>query len=357
VNLIGEHTDYNDGFVLPVAIDRVTLAAVRLREDTALRIWSDPFGHQQLAFDALVPGGVAGWAGYVAGALWATERAGAALSGADIVLTSDVPPGAGVSSSAAVECAVVLAAAELGGLSLPRAELSLLAHRAEFEFVGMPCGIMDQTVSMAAKAEHALFLDCRSRAIEHIPAGFAESGLELLVVDSRAPHRLVDGQYAERRAACESAATALGLLSLREADRELLRERGGVLDAVQLRRARHVITENERVLLAVEHLSCGRARQLGPLLNASHSSLREDFEVSVPELDLAQRVAIESGALGARLIGAGFGGSVLALVEVGDGERVAGAVRDQFAISDFSPPNHFLARVGGAACCVLRIDE
>ncbi len=349
VNLIGEHTDYNDGFVLPVAIEQQALVAARFGTSGGLRIWSDELGYVEINPSELMPRQVEGWSSYVAGALWAAGYTAEKAGGADILLSSAVPVGAGLSSSAAVECATVLAATTLLGRVGSPQQLAMLAHKAEFEFVGMPCGIMDQMISMCGRAEHALFLDCRSHESELIPVCLSESNLELLVVDTRAPHQLKDGAYAERRQACELAAAKLGLKALRDASEAVLEANQGKLDPRTYRRARHVVAENARVLQAADLLRSGHPDSLGPLLSASHNSLRDDFEVTVPELDTAQEVALASGALGARMVGGGFGGSVLALVRAGDGERVAAAISKAFAVRGFAPPQAYSAQVGDGA--------
>jgi galactokinase len=342
VNLIGEHTDYNDGFVLPVAIDRTVLAAAALRGDGRLRLWSlQEAEPADLELAQVGPGRVDGWAAYPAGVAWALLQAGVELGGADLILDGDVPAGAGLSSSAAVECATAVALADLSGAGLDPATLAGLARRAENEVVGVPSGAMDQMVSMLGRAGHALFLDTRSLEADQVPLPLAESGLRLVVIDTGAAHRLVDGAYADRRAACQAAAATLGVPALRDATPEQVEAAAGRLGEVGLRRARHVVTENARVLEAVELLRAGDLDRLGPLLAASHASLRDDYEVSSPELDTAVAAAVDGGAVGARMTGAGFGGSALALVP----ERLAGRVADQvragFAAAGFAAPEVF----------------
>ncbi len=337
VNLIGEHTDYNDGFVLPVAIAQHAIVAMRLTEDDRIRIWSDELGKVEFGASELRPGRVEGWSAYIAGALWAAGLDDG-KRGADVLLRSSVPVGAGLSSSAAVECATVLATTTLTGTALEPFEMAMLAHRAEFDFVGVPCGIMDQTISMCGQKGHALFLDCRTKTTEQLPLSLESRGLELLVIDTCAPHQLNDGAYAERRKACEQAAEKLGVVALRDATLDDLRTRAAMLDPVAVKRARHVITENERVMLAAQHLRAGDPAALAPLLNASHASLRDDFEVTVPELDIAQETALRAGALGARMVGGGFGGCILALVQTGHSSDVAAAVSSAFSERGFNPP-------------------
>jgi galactokinase len=345
VNLIGEHTDYSDGFVLPVAIDRGVLVAAARRGDRRLRCWSlQEDGGLDAGLAELGPGRVDGWSAYPAGVAWALGQAGRLDGGADLLVDGDVPAGAGLSSSAALECAAALALADLqrGATAereeADRVELARLARRAEVEAVGMPCGIMDQMVSMLARAGHALFLDTRTLATEHLPLALDAAGMRLVVIDTRASHRLVDGAYAERRAAVEVAARVLGVPALRDATLEQVQAAAGELGEPGRRRALHVVTENARVLAAVELLRAGALDRLGPLLAASHASLRDDFEVSCPELDTAVDAALAAGAVGARMTGAGFGGSALALVPDSRVERVVAAVRAGFAAAGFGPP-------------------
>jgi len=346
VNLIGEHTDYNDGLALPLATPQRTLCAVRRRADERMRLISRQAGRQELSLASCGPGQVQGWAAYVAGVVWAT--------GLDVLLESDVPMGAGLSSSAALECAAITALAELWGHCREPSELARLAQRAEVEVVGMPCGLLDQLASMHARAGFALAVDFRSLSLERVPFDPASAGLALLVIDTRAPHALVDGAYAERRHACQEAARRLGVASLRDASPEQL----PVLDAfpVLQRRARHVLGENARVAASLDLLReasepgrAGRLAALGPLLDSSHASLRDDYEVTVPHLDVAAEAAERAGALGARMVGGGFGGSVLALVQAPDREAVARAVAADYAARGWQAPRFFDALPGGGA--------
>jgi galactokinase len=339
VNLIGEHTDYNDGFVLPAAIDRQVVAAAGRREGGRLRVWSLQTGPPaDLELEGIGPGRVEGWAAYPAGVAWALGQAGTKVGGVDVVVDGDVPAGAGLSSSAALECAAAAALADLFGAGLDRVALAGVARRAENEVVGVPSGVMDQMVSMLGRAGHALFLDTRSMDTEQVPLPLEAAGLCLLVLDTRAGHRLVDGAYADRRAACEAAAAVLGVPALRDATLERVEAAAGELGDPGLRRARHVVTENARVLEAVGLLRAGELDRLGPLLAASHASLRDDYEVSSPELDTAVEAAVAAGAVGARMTGAGFGGSAIALVATDLAGPVGDRVRDAFASAGFGPP-------------------
>jgi galactokinase len=339
VNLLGEHTDYNDGFVLPAAIDRLVLVAAGRRAGGRLRLWSLQAGPPaDLELAGIGPGRVGGWAAYPAGVAWALDQAGVELGGADLVVDGDVPVGSGLSSSAALECATATALADLHEAGLDRAALAGLARRAENEVVGVPSGVMDQMVSMLGRAGHALFLDTRSLGSEQVPLPLEAAGLCLVVIDTRAGHRLVDGAYADRRAACQAAAAVLGVPALRDATLSQVERYRTALGDPGLRRARHVVTENARVLAAVELLRAGDLDRLGPLLAASHASLRDDYEVSSPELDTAVEAAVAAGAVGARMTGAGFGGSAIALVEAALAGRVADRAGDAFAAAGFGPP-------------------
>lgn len=353
VNLIGEHTDYNDGYVLPFAILHSAFVAVAPRTDGVVRLVSAQSGQFEIESAALAPGKVTGWPAYLAGAVWALRVThGVDIGGLDLLLDSDVPSGAGVSSSAALECATAIACAELAGATLSRQELAMVAHKAEVEMAGVPCGTMDQTVSMCAEADHALFLDCRTREQRMVPLELERSRLTTLVINTQAPHRLVGGEYAARRRDCESAARALGVPALRDATVESV-EQATDLSDVERRRARHVVGENARVLATVKALSEGQPERVGPLLDASHASLRDDFQVTVPELDVAAETAVEAGALGARMFGGGFGGSVLALVRVEEAHDIFRNVAVAFERRRFVRPSYFLARPSAGARRVL----
>jgi galactokinase len=338
VNLIGEHTDYNDGYVLPFALPhRTEVAAAAGPEWT---VWSAHAAELVRFGEAdLVPGRVSGWAGYVAGVVWALREAGWKVPGARLAITSDVPLGAGLSSSAALECAVLTALADVGELDLPVGDRPALAQRAENDYVGVPCGIMDQSAATLCRAGHALFLDCRSGGVAHVPFDAT-----LLVIDTRAPHQLVSGEYAARRTACEQAAAALGVRALRDvplADLDTALAR--LDDPLHRRRVRHVVTENQRVLDTVALLRAGAVREIGPLLSASHASMRDDYEITAPEVDVAAEAAEAAGAYGARMTGGGFGGCVIALVDATAADPVAAAVADAFAARGFTAPAPFVA--------------
>ena len=347
-NLMGEHTDYNDGYVLPFALGQGVTAAAARRPGRQLTLCSrqEPAAAVQIALDGLAPGQVTGWAAYPAGVAWALEAAGHPVPGACIAIDSDLPVGAGLSSSAALECATALALTELAqtgpARTVPRRELAAIARRAENEFVGVPSGIMDQSASLLSQAGHALLLDCRSLDTSQVPFDPATAGARLLLINTRAKHELSDGEYGQRRAECEEAARRLGISSLRslttpaEADR--------LADPVLRRRARHVVADNQRVLDVVALLSAPLGtpveiyRDIGQLLTESHASLRDDFEISWPEADATVATALAAGAFGARMMGGGFGGSVLALVPATAAGPVRDAITAAFARHAWTPP-------------------
>jgi len=351
-NLMGEHTDYNDGFVLPFALGRGVAVAAARGADGRFAVCSrqQPDRVAEIALGGLAPGQVAGWAAYPAGVAWALSSAGYQVPGARIAVDSDLPEGAGLSSSAALECATALALTELAGLSVPRAELAGLACRAENEFVGMPCGIMDQSASLLGRPGHALLLDCRSRASSQVPFDPARGGSRLLLIDTRAAHALTAGEYGRRRAECEQAARLLGVPSLRYLTDS--GETGRLSDPVLRRRARHVVTDNARVLSLVALLrsaSDDTGPEIGRLLIQAHRSLRDDFEVSWPEADEAVDAALDAGALGARMMGGGFGGSVLALVPERAEDAVRAAVAGAFAERSWTEPGFLEAAPSAGA--------
>ena len=330
VNLIGEHTDYNDGFVLPLALPARTAAAAARRDDGRLTVRSLQWPGElaDVAVADLRPGHPGGWAGYVAGVVWALRASGHQLGGLDIVIDGAVPAGSGLSSSAALECATALAVSALGGIHQPLADLARVARQAENDFVGVPCGVMDQMAAMLSRAGHVMFLDTRTGQTEHIPFDLARSGLELLVIDTRVHHDLADSGYAERFSNCAAAARLLGVRALRDVPAAGLPGALARLAAepVLARRVRHVVTENARVLDTIDLLRAGQPARIGPILRASHASLRDDFEVSAPELDTAVAAAVAGGALGARMTGGGFGGSAIALTPAAASGSAAAAV-------------------------------
>ena len=353
VNLIGEHTDYNDGFVFPFAIDRRTTVALGDRDDRLVRVAST-FSPDvvEVHLDELTPDAVSGWAAYPLGVVWALRETGADLEhvrGIDLHIDSDVPVGAGLSSSAAIECAVALALDEHWGLGFDRPALAKVGRLAENRVVGAPTGIMDQSASLLGEADSGVFLDCRSLDADVIPLGFAEAGLSLLVVDTRVSHTHATGGYAARRASCEAGARVLGVESLRDIRVDDLARAEELLDDETFRRVRHVVTENQRVLDTVRTLREHGPGAIGPLLDASHVSMRDDFEISVPELDLAVETAQAGGAVGARMTGGGFGGAAIALVEDPLVPELARAVQAAFAERGFREPAIFTVHAAQGA--------
>ncbi|MEX5255653.1 galactokinase [Kocuria arenosa] len=367
VNLIGEHTDYNDGFVLPFAIDRAALVAVRLRRpdgaghdgdaaaaghdvvDLASTWAPDDSGLTRARFRIadLVPGAVSGWGAYPAGVVHVLAGLdGVEVPGFELLLDSTVPVGAGLSSSHAVEVATIVALDDLLGLDLDRPAMARLTQQAENDFVGAPTGIMDQSASLMGRTGAALFLDCRTLESDLVPLPVAQHGLTVLVVDTGVAHSHADGGYGARRASCERGAAALGAASLRDVPDGA--DLTG-LDEETARRVRHVLGENRRVLETVERLRAGDVRGIGELLVASHVSLRDDYEVSCPELDLAVDTALAAGAVGARMTGGGFGGSAIALVPAGHTEQVRTAVAEAFANAGHRAPEVFVVVPGEGA--------
>ncbi|WP_029069534.1 galactokinase [Jonesia quinghaiensis] len=372
-NLIGEHTDYNDGLVFPFALLHRTFIALTAREDTIIRLVSaQEDAVWEVDLDEVAPGAHTGWGAYVAGVAWALREQGYAVRGFDAAVTSCVPYGAGLSSSAALEASAAVALDEVFGLGLAgtvdepndegRKVLVQACIRAENEIAGANTGGMDQSASLRAQAGHLLLLDCQTQDVQQVPFALSDVGLALLIIDTRAPHQLVDGQYAQRRATCEAAAVALGVPSLRaiaDAGRsadEIAAQltAPGALPSdqnpeVAVRRVRHVLGDIERVRRVVTLLDEGRTEEVGPLLTEAHVSLRDDYEVSCPELDVAVDAANAAGALGGRMIGGGFGGSAIALVRLDEAQKVADAVAAAFADKGFTAPGFMVAEAGAPA--------
>lgn len=355
VNLIGEHVDYNGGLCLPMALPHRTFVAARRRSDDEARLVSalDPQAVWSGGVGAIAPGTVAGWVAYAAGPAWTLRGDGHPVSGFEATYDSCVPLGAGLSSSAAIECATAAALDGLFGFGLMdddagRAAVARACQRAENEVAGAPTGGLDQAAAMRCRAGHALELDCLDGSVQQIPFDLEPDGLRLLVIDTRAEHALVDGQYAARRASCEEAARILGVQFLREVT-DLDAALAQLTNPVQQRRVRHVVTEIARVRELVALLRDGRIREAGAVMDASHTSLRDDYEVTCPELDVAVEAARDAGALGARMTGGGFGGSAIALVPQDRVERVMASVADAFAGSGFQTPEFLVATAAGAA--------
>ena len=342
VNLIGEHTDYNDGYVMPFALAQRVLIAAAPRHDGSWSVTSLNNHSTEVFRAADLQPGMAGWQAYVAGVVWALQEAGHRLGGADLVLSSDVPTGAGLSSSAALECAVLAALADLNDLDIAGLERAKLARRAENGFVGAPTGLMDQAAATLCTAGHVLFFDCRTDDAEQVRFDTTSAGLEILVLDTKTPHALVDSEYAARRASCEEAARLLGVPALRDVT-DLDAALGKLPNPLSQRRVRHVVTENARVLEAVHVLRQGRVADLAPLLDSSHESMRNDFQITVPQVDLAVEVARAAGAIGARMTGGGFGGCIIAVVPAGEAERVGSEIASSFAAAGYAQPMYFTA--------------
>ena len=339
VNLIGEHIDYSDGFVLPFAIKDRTLVAARKRGDSTVRIASAQRRNKIVTVDIskVKPGLKGEWERYALGVLWALG----VNEGVDLLIDGHVPLGAGLSSSAALECSVATAMNHLFGLGFNLEELARLTQKAENQYVGVPCGIMDQSVSLMATQGSALLLDCRDLSTKNIPFDVASSGLELLIIDTQAHHALTDGGYAERRASCESVVAKLGITSLRELSMEQLENSRGLLTETEFIRARHAVTEMQRVLECVDALSKSEFEKVGELINQSHASLRDDYTVSCPELDTAVEAALAAGALGSRMVGGGFGGSAIALIQASKTSETIRSIEKAFASKGFKAPRFF----------------
>ena len=339
VNLIGEHIDYSDGFVLPFAIKDRTLVAARKRGDSTVRIASAQRRNKIVTVDIskVKPGLKGEWERYALGVLWALG----VKEGVDLLIDGHVPLGAGLSSSAALECSVATAMNHLFDLGFNLEELARLTQKAENQYVGVPCGIMDQSVSLMATQGSALLLDCSDLTTKNIPFDVASSGLELLIIDTQAHHALTDGGYAERRASCESVVAKLGITSLRELSMEQLENSRGLLTETEFVRARHAVTEMKRVLECVEALSNSDFEKVGQLINQSHASLRDDYTVSCPELDTAVEAALAAGALGSRMVGGGFGGSAIALIQASKTTETIKSVEKAFSSKGFKAPRFF----------------
>ena len=339
VNLIGEHIDYSEGFVLPFAIKDRTLAAVRKRDDSIVRIASAQRRNKIVTVDIadVKPGLKGEWERYALGVLWSMG----VTTGVDIIIDGHVPLGAGLSSSAALECSVATAMNHLFDMGFSLEELARLTQKAENQYVGVPCGIMDQSVSLMATQGFALLLDCRDLSTRNIPFDVASHGLELLIIDTQAHHALTDGGYAKRRASCESVAAKLSVKSMRELSMAQLDAARDQITETEYIRARHAVSEMKRVLDCVDALSVGDFAKVGELINQSHVSLRDDYTVSCPELDTAVEASLAAGAMGSRMVGGGFGGSAIALIKASQTAQTIRAVESAFADKKFKAPRFF----------------
>lgn len=339
VNLIGEHVDYNDGYVLPFAISAVTYSAIARRDDSEIHIASRqrPGELIKMNLTDLVNKSGSDWSRYILGTLWSLSI----KNGVEIYIDGQVPLGSGLSSSAALECSVATSLNHLFGLGKSLPELARATQRGENEYVGVPCGIMDQSISLMGRAGYALLLDCRDLSTRLIPVDFAGAGLRLLIIDTRAHHALVDGGYAERRASCEKVSSLLAIKALRDLSIEELQNKENLLDPLSYRRARHVVTEIKRVEDSIAALKRADFTSFGEILTQSHRSLRDDYNVSCPELDCAVETALKEGALGARMVGGGFGGSAIALIREEEAGKISSAIERAFADAGFVAPRFF----------------
>jgi galactokinase len=348
VNLIGEHTDYNDGFVLPFAIDRRTCVAIAPRTDNDVGVARVVSALSEEVVERPLTGvtreSVTGWSAYPLGTVWGLGEVGVDLTGVpgfDAYFTTDVPLGAGLSSSAALGCSLALALAELWEVPLGRDALVTAAQRGENDIVGAPTGVLDQSASLLCRADAALFLDCRDRSHEVVPLPLADAGLTCLVIDTQVKHAHAGGGYADRRRACEQGARELGVAALRDLSVGDLPRAERMLGEETFRRVRHVVSENQRVLDTVAVLRQDGPAAIGELLLASHASMRDDFEISTPELDLAVEAAVAAGALGARMTGGGFGGAAIALLARDRVADIGVRVRAAFADGGLAEPSLF----------------
>lgn len=351
VNLIGEHIDYSEGFVLPFAIADRTFALIAKNGTSTVRIASQQRKNKIFSIDIrdVRPGSAGDWEKYVLGVIWTMG----VNEGIDILVDGHVPGGAGLSSSAALECSVAVGLNMLFNLGKSLEDLARATQKAENDYVGMPCGIMDQSVSLMGRAGAALLLDCRDLTTESVPFDVASAGLELLIVDTQAHHALVDGGYAERRASCEKVAACFGIPSMRHLTLDVLEARKSEITEVEYQRARHAVTEIARVKDAVDALKKSEWQRLGQLITASHQSLRDDYTVSCPELDVTVDAALASGALGSRMVGGGFGGSAIALIRATEIETTKEAIRQAFAQHGYKAPRFFTSLPSAGASARL----
>jgi galactokinase len=349
INLIGEHTDYNLGFALPIALPERTVVTFLPDDGDAVGVRSDrEDGDVRIPLDT-APGDVHGWAGYVAGVVWALREAGHHISGGTMAIASDVEMGSGVSSSAALECAVLGALTTAAGLRIDRIELARIAQRAENDYVGAPTGMMDQLASLCGEPRKALMIDFREPTVRPVAFDPDASDVALLLVNSRAPHQHAGGEYAARRASCERAAADLGVSSLREVQDRGVAALAAVSDPVDARRARHILTDNKRVLDVVVALEKSDFTAIGRLFNESQASMRDDFEITTDHIDLIADAAVQSGALGARMTGGGFGGCVIALAPAAKTEHIADSIRKAVAAAGYNAPTISRTRAGQGA--------
>jgi galactokinase len=349
INLIGEHTDYNLGFALPIALPERTVVTYVPDDSTEVAVRSDrEDGDVRIPLDT-APGDVVGWAGYVAGVMWALRATGRRVRGGTMSIASDVEMGSGVASSAALECAVLGALTSAAGLRVDRIELARIAQRAENDYVGAPTGLMDQLAALCGEPRKALMIDFRELTVRPVAFDPDASDVALMLVNSRAPHRHAGGEYASRRASCERAAADLGVSSLREVQNRGVEALAEVADPVDARRARHILTDNQRVLDVVAALEKSDFTAIGALFNASQASMRDDFGITTEHIDLIADSAVQAGALGARMTGGGFGGCVIALAPAEKADAIAGQIREAVGDAGYHPPTITRTRAGQGA--------
>ncbi len=352
--LIGGHTDYNDGFVLPMAIEREAIIIAARREDKQVRIFSETLNEQiEFALDGAIVPDEPAWGNYAKGVAALLLRAGKELCGLDIYLTCNVPVGGGLSSSAAIEVAYAKAFLAAIDDNFDPVELALLCQEAEHSFAGSPCGIMDQFICVLARAGTALLLDCRSRGFRHIP--MPSEQVTVLIADTKVKHNLGQSEYPVRQQQCKSALEKLKMFypeisALRDVNIDMLNSQSGALEPIELARARHVITENQRVLDVAEALEKNNIALAGKLLNESHISLRDDYQVSCAELDfLAEKAQSLEGVYGARMSGGGFGGCIVAFVEPSKSEQISESLDEAYQEKFGITPSIFCTSAAGGA--------
>jgi galactokinase len=352
VNLIGEHTDYNEGFVLPMAIDRETVVAAALNGRNIIRLETS-FADKPVEIDParLTPGSHTSWSDYAAGVIAGFQLLGQKIPGFDAFVDSSVPAGGGLSSSAALEVATATLLEAITGRSLDPVGKALLCQKAEHDYVGVPCGIMDQMASVCGREDHLLLLDCRSRETRLVP--FNDPSVAVLVINTNVRHELSGGEYALRRTQCETAAHALDVASLRDVTEPMLLAGRSKMDSTTFRRARHVVSEIARTLKAADAVAASRWEEVGQLMQASHASLRDDYKVSCPELevvvDLASAPKMKSSIYGCRMTGGGFGGCAIALVRRDAADAVSASIATDYHKRTGIEPSLFLTRPGDGA--------
>ncbi len=356
VNLIGEHTDYNDGFVLPMALERRTLFVGNKTEDKQVALRSLTTGESaEFSLGGELQRGEPSWANYVIGVIAGFRRLGVSVPGFNALIDSDVPLGGGLSSSAALEVAAATFLENLTGHKLDPVQKALLCQKAEHEFAGVPCGIMDQFTSVMARKDHLLLLDCRSQEAKFIPV--SDPSLAVLIINTNVRHKLADGEYAKRHAECKEVAQRLEVKTLRDATMKLLLTHVDTLSPRLFQRAHHVISENSRTVLAAELFSASRWENVGELMYQSHDSLRDNYEVSCRELDtvvdIARKIGIEGGVFGCRMTGGGFGGCAVALIEESRAAAISRRILDDYEGATKIVPTLFASRPGEGATVLI----